>query len=571
MYGPDNLPEDRIRLVGSYRTEGTSEFNFGFVWEGTLADLPSGGTFQQIAYPRATYQFTHSTMGGLAVGNADSPTRRGLPLGPGRAYIYDVENGRFLTNIVFPGSKSNTAYGIWHNGENKYTICGGFSPLATNNLLDQGRPLNQGRAFLVDYDASTGKFSNWTSFDYPNSPDGVQFITHFEGISSTEPGVYYLNADSVQSGTDNPAQGSWVTVRRNSNGKFDRGIWVDLNYGNDGISSSNSVYGNQVVGLFIDESGTSAFQATINLGFQLSNVLSANRGNGITLRGARRNIIAMNNIGTSPAGDTTPGFGNGMNGIYLTQGASENLIGGQVAGPNDPTGDKGEVPPVFFRPPQGNLISGNGMHGVLMDSRANNNTLSGNFIGTDATGLEELGNGANGVTINAALPNGWDGVHISGTAYRNVLGGFKPSIETRNHFSGNGGYGVAISGQAYNNVVYNSNIGYGFALTDGLEPSIPNQWGGILLDQGTAASTIGGRRTLQANKISTNQGGGLTIYASLRNAILGNQINENADFGIYASGVCNGTRILRNTIQENGSSPADNVDLVESLGILFVP
>ena len=34
---------------------------------------------------------------------------------------------------------------------------------------------------FVDYDSATGVFSNWAAFSYPN---GTNFVTHFEGISS---------------------------------------------------------------------------------------------------------------------------------------------------------------------------------------------------------------------------------------------------------------------------------------------------------------------------------------------------------------------------------------------------
>jgi hypothetical protein len=203
----------------------------------------------------------------LAVGNADSPTQHGektLPLGPGIAYIYDLASHTFGPNIVYPGSKSNTAYGIWHNGGASYTICGGYSPVEANNLEDQKLPLTQGRGFLVDYDSATGQFSNWTSFDYPSGPKGVNFITHFEGISSTEPGIYTLSADSVQTDSSNFQQGSWVRVRRTKEGGFDQGEWVDLNYpgSTPGLTSSNSVYGNQVVGLVISADRFS-YQATV--------------------------------------------------------------------------------------------------------------------------------------------------------------------------------------------------------------------------------------------------------------------------------------------------------------------
>jgi trimeric autotransporter adhesin len=269
VYGPDNLPDDNLRLVGSYKLSGDGDtiYNHGFVWDGTLADLPSGGTFRTLDYPAAKYQFTHSTMGNLAVGNADGPMQVGgktLPIGPGIAYIYDIPSATFVANIVYPGSKSNTAYGIWHNGGTSYTICGGYSPVAANNLANQKLPLTQGRGYLVDYDSATRQFSNWTSFDYPNGPEGVNFITHFEGISSTEPGIYTLSADSVQTDSANLVQGSWVRVSRTKEGGFDQGEWVDLNYpgSTHSVTSSNSVYGNQVVGVVIGADPFS-YQATV--------------------------------------------------------------------------------------------------------------------------------------------------------------------------------------------------------------------------------------------------------------------------------------------------------------------
>src|SRR5262249_39610894 len=159
-----------------------------------------------------------------------------------------------------------------------------------NNFDDQTRPI--GSAYLVDYDSNTGQFSHWKPFDYPNA---VNFITHFEGISSVEKGVYTLSSDSVQAGTTNPFQGSWVNVPRNTDGSFGDGVWVNLNFpGYDpttNLTSSNSVFGNQVVGIVIGPGNFVSFQATINTGFQLSNVISANGGNGIALHNANDNQI----------------------------------------------------------------------------------------------------------------------------------------------------------------------------------------------------------------------------------------------------------------------------------------
>ncbi|MDB5351376.1 MAG: hypothetical protein JWN86_2623 [Planctomycetota bacterium] len=266
VYGPNNLPGNRIQLVGSYRTStsatGPVEVN-GFVYQGTLAQLKSGGgTYTTIDYAGAKFNYVHSTMGGLAVGNYDGPTSNGLPLGPGNAYIYNVQTAKFVTNITFPGSLSDTAYGIWYNGGTSYTICGGYSPLPVNNLADQGHPL--GQAYLVDYDSATGQFSHWTSFSAPSGLLGGNLVTHFEGISSVKNGVYTLSADSVQVGPNGGAQGSVVTVRRNKNGTFGEASWANLNYpGSAGITSSNSVFGNQVVGIVISPTGTFSFQATV--------------------------------------------------------------------------------------------------------------------------------------------------------------------------------------------------------------------------------------------------------------------------------------------------------------------
>jgi hypothetical protein len=271
VYGPDNLPGDDIRLVGTYRNDdfATAPVTVnGFLFEGTVRDLPDAGHYRTIDYPGAQFNYVHSTMGGLAVGNYDNPAdhgKFGLLPGPGHAFLYDIAQDKFLTDIVFPGSLSNTAYGIWYNGGTSYTICGGYSRTAVNNFDDPERPIGQG--YLVDYDSATGEFSNWASYEYPG---GINFLTHFEGISSVEKGIYTLSADSVQIGSANLGQGSWVSVRRNTDGSFGTSVWVDLNYPDThGITGSDSVYGNQVVGIILGPGGF-AYQATVNIGFQLS-------------------------------------------------------------------------------------------------------------------------------------------------------------------------------------------------------------------------------------------------------------------------------------------------------------
>jgi hypothetical protein len=267
VYGPNNLGGGRIQLVGEYTSSNslTDPVLFhGFLFQGTTADLPSGGSFRTIDYPGATYNFVHSAMGGLAVGNYDSPTANGL--GPGRDYIYNIATDQFVASVVYPGSDSDTAYGIWYNGGTSYTICGGYSPQSVNNMNDQNQPIGQG--YLVDYDSATGQFSHWTSISYPNSPAGTTSLTHLEGISEVKKGVYSLAADSIQSGSNGSTPyASFVTVRRNRDGSFGPATWVvpDLKpFGTTGRVSANSVYGNKVVGIL--EARPFVFQAAVHAG-----------------------------------------------------------------------------------------------------------------------------------------------------------------------------------------------------------------------------------------------------------------------------------------------------------------
>jgi len=522
VYGPDSLPGGNVRLVGSYRKSGSMAYNYGFVWEGTVGQLPSGGTFRTIDYPGASYQFTHSAMGELAVGNADGPIKIGnipLPARAIKAYIYNLATNTFVANVIFPNSRSNTAYGIWYNGHNNYTICGGYSLATTDNLQNQSRPLLMGKAYLVDYNSATDTFSNWKSFDYPNGPAGVDFVTHFEGISSTEPGVYTLVADSVQAGSDNAAQGSWVSVTRNSNGTFDKGTWVDLNYPAtpDSITSANSVYGNQVVGLVIGPSSFS-YQATLNIAFQLSNVISGNKGNGISIAGSRRNVIAMNYIGTDPAGSTNPAYGNGANGILVAVESAGNLIGGTMAGINNPTGSKNPAHAVFQRPAQGNLISGNLGHGVLINGNSSYNTLSGNYIGTDFTGTSALGNQLDGVALDSVIYTSLSGC----TLYQNPFVFY-------NVIAGNVGHGVSLKNSLLTTIQANF-LGIG---ADNAT-SVPNGGNGLLVAGSSRQVQVGGVIPL-GNVIAGNSQNGIEVRDTAKNFISFNTFAGIAAFQQFAS------------------------------------
>ncbi|WP_435009177.1 beta strand repeat-containing protein [Tundrisphaera lichenicola] len=532
IYGPDTLANGVLRLVGSYKT-GNDTVQ-GFLFEGTDADFANAGNYTTIDYPGAMYTYVHSTMGGLAVGNADGPEGN-APLGTGHAFLYDVASKSLLPDIIYPGSTTTTAYGIWYNGGTSYTICGGYtSPSIANGAV--------ANAYLVDYDSATGKYSQWTSFAYPNGLVGQDFITHFEGISSDEKGVYTLVADSVQVGSNNPVQGSFVSVRRNTDRSFGPGQWVDLNDPTvPGFVSANSVAGNQVVGVIFGPS-TQSYQATVNVGFRLSNVISGNGGNGIGIYGSNDNTIAMNNIGTDGTG--TRALGNKGNGILVTKGARGNMIGGQATGGNNPTAG------VFVRPPQGNLISGNKANGVLINARSSDTLLSGNFVGTAASGNSALGNKLDGVAIvdandnkligctfqqdpfvfyNVLSGNGGNGLRIHNSNNTTVQANFMGAGANNASVVANGGDGLLVSGNSRNTQVggviplgnvISGNDGNGIEVKDRASGFISfNTFAGVFAFGGSAPNkkdgmlitSSGGNNLLRTNIVSGNLGNGIEL------------------------------------------------------------
>ena len=82
-------------------------------------------------------------MGDLAVGNGGD-----IPDHTDNAFLYSVSQDKILTDIVYPGSTTSSAYGIWFNGGTSYTICGGY-----NTTLPAGQSSLwrlSGRLRLVD-------------------------------------------------------------------------------------------------------------------------------------------------------------------------------------------------------------------------------------------------------------------------------------------------------------------------------------------------------------------------------------------------------------------------------------
>jgi hypothetical protein len=322
--------------------------------------------------------------------------------------------------------------------------------------------------------------------------------------------------------TNNLIEGNFIGTDITGGNALGNGTGVDLRDGNNvvggttaaarnviganntGISVSTST-GNHIQGNFIgtDVTGTIALGLgdgiyivaaaqigglTATPGTPPGNVISGNRGGGgsghgiVVSNGISNNVIQGNLIGTDATG--TQPLGNGLDGVEIFGAA--NVIGGTD---------------VMAR----NVISGNGRNGILMgtdNAPVHDNLIQGNFIGTDITGTNVLGNAGDGVRVLVSTNNTIGGVSTPGEVPGNLIAGNAGrgvgvsfgvtglAIEG-NSISLNGGLGLDLNLDAVtpndpcdtdtgpNNlqnypVITSASFGSGFVMLSGTLDSVPN-------------------------------------------------------------------------------------------------
>ena len=177
-----------------------------------------------------------------------------------------------------------------------------------------------------------------------------------------------------------------------------------------------------------------------------------------------------------------------------------------------------------------NVISGNDLDGVAISSSGSR--VMGNYIGTDATGTKDLGNADNGVYLQYE---------------RNTVGG--TTTRERNVISGNGSNGVQIesAGSAGNKVTGN------YIGTDksGTAP-LGNSANGVFV-VGAPNNTVGGATAGVNNVISANKQHGVMIFSfgATGNKVTGNYLGTDAS----------GTRDLGNSYAGVNVYDASNNDI----------
>ncbi len=277
----------------------------------------------------------------------------------------------------------------------------------------------------------------------------------------------------------------------------------DNTIGGSAPGDSNLISGNRNSGIYLNDAGTTGtFIAGNKIGTDItgtralggggvivvnapdntiggsasgdSNLISGSGGRGVYLVGSGTigTIVAGNKIGTDITG--TIAVGNGNIGVVISQGASDNTIGGTSPG-------------------SGNLISGNNGGVSIDDGGTTGNVVAGNQIGTDITGTLALGNASYGVQIVNA-PDTTIGGSVSGDA---------------NLISGNTGDGIDLYGAATTGTIIAGNR-IGTDITGTL--ALPNVTGIYVLN--APGNLIGGTASGDANLISGNVKYGIFLYGS---------------------------------------------------------
>jgi hypothetical protein len=263
---------------------------------------------------------------------------------------------------------------------------------------------------------------------------------------------------------------------------------------------------------------------------------------GIDIRGSG-NLIEGNFIGTDPTG--TAGLGNGFQGIAIFS-ACCNKIGGTSPGAR-------------------NLISGNTRDGVLVFGGDSSNTVvQGNFIGTDVSGADSLGNSGDGVAVRGAADcltgglvaggrnvisaNTGNGISISGVEGPGgdgtfVQGNFIGTDVTGTNAMGNAGSGVTVNGYDVvicGNIISDHGVD-GISISSGISgcliqgnfigtdvtgtKALGNTFNGISVNG--FSNTIGGTSPGAGNVISDNGLDGVDFFGD-NNNVQGNLIGTDA-------------------------------------------
>jgi hypothetical protein len=249
------------------------------------------------------------------------------------------------------------------------------------------------------------------------------------------------------------------------------------------IIDANANTGADLIHFSISGSGVH----TIALLSPLPNIVSQVTIDGYTQSGSSVNTSLLGNNALILIEINGNSAGIGISGLSLIAGSDNSIVRGLV-------------------------INNFSTHGILVNG-ASNILISGCFIGTDASGMIDLGNGD-------------AGIHIIGGANNNIIGG--TTANARNIISGNNINGILLNGTS-NNTIQGNYIGVDVSSVG----NMGNMFTGIVLENNSDNNLIGGTVANAGNIIAFQSAWGMIVKSDCENnAILGNVIFDNGILAI---------------------------------------
>ncbi len=328
------------------------------------------------------------------------------------------------------------------------------------------------------------------------------------------------NGIAILSGSSNTIGGTNAADRNVIAGSIRHGILVSYGIGNviqgnyigtdvTGANALGNGYaingdGNTAAGIYVEGGGTNTIGGDAP---GAGNLISGNVRGIALYAGTRGNIIQGNIIGLDAAGTARPPGTYQLLGIDASP-AYDNIIGGTNAAARNIISANGRT---------GDLNSG---HGIRLGS-STGNVVRGNFIGTDAAGMQPQSNEG-------------DGIHLENNANANILGGTAPGAG--NLISGNRLRGIRI-GQSHRNTIQGNAIGTQSNRT----AALGNTAGGVFIYEGNG-NLVGGTLASAANVIAFNSktsgdGHGVFISGEGANALTTNTVSRNSIFDNAGLGI----------------------------------
>jgi hypothetical protein len=302
------------------------------------------------------------------------------------------------------------------------------------------------------------------------------------------------------------------------------------------------------------DSGTTGDQCTLRAAIQEANV-TANSGGPDEIKfnipGAGPHTILLDNSMTPiTEAVTIDGYTQGENTTgTTTDDAEENTIPLATNGTNAVLKivlDAGAVDTGLDINASNVLVRGLAIHsstvwGIIARSTATNLRIEGNFIGTDAGGISDKGNGGPGIEIQSAA--------------NFTVGGETPAA--RNLISGSGTGIFARDSNVSGAQVEGNLIG---TAKNGTSP-LPNESSGVAFENVGSGNSVGGVTAESANTIAFNGDAGVVISGdNARVSVLRNSIFSNGSEGIRL----NLTFPLDNLDADTGPNGGQNVPLINT-------